>query len=61
MNETLSFAGWRPGNPDQIIPWKEKFDEEKAINFQISQACEISTHYSVETENVSDISVRIAC
>lgn len=28
MNETLSFAGWRPGNPDQIIPWKEKFDEE---------------------------------
>ena len=40
---------------------KKKFDEEKAINFQISQACEISTHYSVETENVSDISVRIAC
>ena len=28
MSETLSFAGWRPGNPDQIIPWKEKFDEE---------------------------------
>lgn len=40
---------------------KKKFDEEKAINFEISQACEISTHYSVETENVSDISVRIAC
>lgn len=28
MSEVLSFAGWRPGNPDQIIPWKEKFDEE---------------------------------
>lgn len=35
--------------------------EEKEINFQISQDCEISTHYSVETENVSDTSVRIAC
>ena len=25
MNETLSFAGWRPGNPDQIIPWKDRY------------------------------------
>lgn len=24
----LSFAGWRPGSPEYIIPWKEKFDEE---------------------------------
>ena len=27
MSETLSFAGWRPGSPEQIIPWKGKFDE----------------------------------
>ena len=27
MSNDASFAGWRPGNPDQIIPWKEKFDE----------------------------------
>lgn len=28
MSNNSSFAGWRPGNPDQIISWKEKFDEE---------------------------------
>lgn len=27
MSNNSSFAGWRPGNPDQIISWKEKFDE----------------------------------
>ncbi len=27
MSETLLFAGYRPGNPEQIISWKEKFDE----------------------------------
>ena len=36
MNETLSFAGWRPGNPDQIIPWKEKFDEEYSDGGQLT-------------------------
>ena len=36
MNETLSFAGWRPGNPDQIIPWKEKFDEEYSGGGQLT-------------------------
>lgn len=24
MSEVLSFAGWRPGNPDQIIPLNGK-------------------------------------
>ena len=27
MSKTLSFAGWKPGNPEQIIQWKEKFEE----------------------------------
>lgn len=36
MSEVLSFAGWRPGNPDQIIPWKEKFDEECSDGGQLT-------------------------
>lgn len=28
MSKTLSFAGWKMGNPKYIIPYKEKFDEE---------------------------------
>lgn len=36
MSEVLSFAGWRPGNPDQIIPWKEKFDEEYSNEGQLT-------------------------
>lgn len=36
MSETLSFAGWRPGNPDQIIPWREKFDEEYSDGGQLT-------------------------
>ena len=36
MSNNSSFAGWRPGNPDQIIPWKEKFDEEYSDGGQLT-------------------------
>lgn len=36
MTEALSFAGWRPGSPEQIIPWKEKFDEEYSDGGQLT-------------------------
>lgn len=27
MSNNASFAGWRPESPNQIVSWKEKFDE----------------------------------
>lgn len=36
MTEMLSFAGWRPGSPEQIIPWKKKFDEEYSDDGQLT-------------------------
>lgn len=36
MSETLSFAGWTPSSPEQIIPWKEKFNEEYSDGGQLT-------------------------
>lgn len=32
----LSFAGWRPGSPECIVSWKEKFDEEYSDGGQLT-------------------------